>query len=312
MLNERLNDSILLINKQAGYTSNDEISRLKKVLKIKKIGHAGTLDKAATGLLVVGTGKATKLLRYFIESDKKYIAEIQFGIVTDSCDSEGSIIEKNDISSLNEESVKKAVNSFTGKINQMPPVFSALKIKGQRASDLAREGKEVRLEPREINIYNINIINIDLTRGSLKIEVFCSKGTYIRSLARDIGERLDVGAYLTSLSRIESGFFSLNYAVSVLELDNITEESDFKFCLKSSDIFKNYSRIIVQETSEKKIKNGVKFTSSDIVEKIGQQSDFYAVYTEKQDLIAIAEVDFNNFDVRYLNVFNWQNYLKYY
>ncbi|MBN1500768.1 MAG: tRNA pseudouridine(55) synthase TruB [Spirochaetes bacterium] len=307
MVLSELNDSILLIDKESGITSFGVVSRLKRILGLKKIGHAGTLDKAATGLLVIGTGKATRLLKYFLESDKTYVAEIQFGTVTDTCDREGNVVKTADISGLTETLIRSAVSSFIGNIRQMPPVFSALKVNGRRASDLVRDGIDVELKSRDIVVHNIDIMDVDVKKGSLKLKVWCSKGTYIRSLARDIGEKTGTGGYMTDLRRVASGFFNIEDAVTLDKLEyyktsGFTNETVFH--VRPGSLFRKYSHVVLKEGCEKTVLNGVKFKSEDISERYDKQSPFYAVFSSAGDLIAVAEIDFSIFRVNYLNVFN--------
>ena len=204
----------LNINKPTNHTSHDIVAILRKSLDIKKIGHSGTLDPFATGVLIVGINEATKLFEY-LPSDKAYLAEITFGIETDTDDITGKIIKKqNDVPTLNE--ITKKLELFKGKIKQTPPIYSAVKINGKRAYSLARKNN-ISLEDlkeREVEIYSIEIISYDLTGKSIKLKIHCSSGTYIRSIARDLGKSLNSCAVLSSLKRIKIGdFFSLEQSI---------------------------------------------------------------------------------------------------
>lgn len=217
----------ILINKPSGMTSHDVVDKLRKITGIKKIGHAGTLDPFATGLLILGISrKATKKLSQFLKLDKEYIATLRLGAESDTFDKEGKIIEEKveKIPSINE--VKKALNSFIGEIEQIPPIFSAKKIKGKKACDLARRGKKVELKPQKVKIYEISLIKYEFP--FLKIKVKCSSGTYIRTLASDIGKKLGCGAYLENLKRTKIGPFSLKEAVSLSELNSNNWKSYLK------------------------------------------------------------------------------------
>ncbi|OGJ48827.1 tRNA pseudouridine(55) synthase TruB [Candidatus Peregrinibacteria bacterium RIFOXYA2_FULL_33_7] len=206
-LNIDLENDVFAVDKPIGMTSFDVVRKLKKILNVKKIGHGGTLDPLATGILVIGVGKGTKRLQQCIDGDKEYIAEIKFGEKSATFDREGPI------SKANEEKLKivdeKILDVFRGEILQTPPIYSAKKIKGVRASDRVRSGQEVKLEPQKVKIYELEVLNFDQENQILKIRVVCSKGTYIRSLANDIGEELGVGGYLWDLRRVRVGEFKL-------------------------------------------------------------------------------------------------------
>lgn len=302
-----LRNSILLIDKPCGITSFGVIAKLKNILRTKKAGHSGTLDKAASGLLVIGTGRCTKLLRYLIENDKKYSAVMQLGKVTDTCDGEGEILSECDISMVTYEGVVKALSSFTGEIMQKPPIFSALKIGGKRASDLVREGKDVDLKARKVIFHSLELLEADLEKGSLKVDVHCSKGTYIRSLARDLGEVLGTGAYMAGLRRTASGIFDLQNSVTLEQFEEIVTSGKMverKFFYSPDEIFKNKSRVVLSNDCIKSVQNGMKFKEADIVDINQGKEPFYAVYSESEQLLAICEIDFKKFKINYLNVFN--------
>lgn len=207
----------LNINKPKGITSFDVIYKLRKILKIKKIGHSGTLDPMAEGVMQVAVGNASRLLEY-LPSDKEYIAEIQFGYSSSTLDSEGEI-EKLKPSSFNQDDLNKKISLFKGKIKQVPPKFSAIKVGGKKLCDIARKKPDIEIEipEREVEIYEISLICFDFNNGypKAKIKVSCSKGTYIRTLAQDIAKNLKTDAYLTSLIRIKAGKFNISSSVSI-------------------------------------------------------------------------------------------------
>lgn len=208
---------LLLLNKPLGWTSFDVVNKLRYKLKIKKIGHAGTLDPLATGLLIICTSRMTKRIDEFMGLEKEYTGTFIIGQTTPSFDLETEVTEPVDISSVTKESILHAVKSLTGKINQLPPTHSAIKIGGKRAYKFARQGKEVELKPREVEVAEFEITSVALPM--INFRIVCSKGTYIRSLARDLGESLGVGAYLSQLCRTRIGSFMLKDAVSV---DDVT------------------------------------------------------------------------------------------
>ncbi|MBT1706138.1 tRNA pseudouridine(55) synthase TruB [Chryseosolibacter indicus] len=204
---------VLLINKPHGWTSFDVVNKLRYKLKIKKIGHAGTLDPLATGLLIICVGKMTKRIEEFMGLEKEYTGKFVIGQVTPSHDLETEVSERKDISFLTDEGIRQGALSFIGKVHQLPPMHSAIKVGGKRAYEFARQGKEIILQTREIEIKEFEITNIALPEISFRI--VCSKGTYIRSIARDYGEALGVGAYLSELCRTRIGSYNLTDAVSV-------------------------------------------------------------------------------------------------
>jgi tRNA pseudouridine55 synthase len=200
-------EGILLVNKPKGPTSFHIVKTLRKITGERKIGHAGTLDPAARGLLVVLFGKATKHARHFERMRKSYIAKVLLGVCTETDDREGIIIAQRETDALPEEVLAKALSQFTGRIMQRPPRYSAVKCGGERAYDLARKGKEFRLKPREVGVYELRMIYYH--HPFVKIALSCSKGTYIRSIARDLGEKLGTGATLHSLIRTKIGRWSV-------------------------------------------------------------------------------------------------------
>ena len=208
-------NGVFLFDKEKNMTSHDVIDFVRNSFGVKKAGHAGTLDPRATGLLVVLVGKATKLSNQFLEDDKEYIGTLKLGERTASGDSEGSVIDTREIN-VSEEKIFEVIKTFVGTIKQVPPMFSAKKIKGKKLYHLARKGIEVKREPVDVTIKEIEICKIDLP--IVEIRVACSKGTYIRQLADDIGEKLGCGAYLKELRRTASGKFNVENAISISTL----------------------------------------------------------------------------------------------
>ncbi|MCK6509287.1 tRNA pseudouridine(55) synthase TruB [Myxococcota bacterium] len=207
-------DGLLLLDKPQGLTSMQALARIKKLLRAKKAGHTGTLDPLATGILPICLGQATRLAQFLLASDKRYEAEILLGIETDTLDSEGAITHQSPLpTDLSEEKIQHALQGFCGPQEQAPPAYSALKIQGQRAYDLARAGQDIELSPRPIEIFSIQLLSIDLPHVRFSCHV--SKGTYIRSMARDIGQSLGCGAHLTALRRTQTGRFSVEQALTL-------------------------------------------------------------------------------------------------
>ena len=215
---EKQEDSgrVLLINKPFQWTSFDVVNKLRYRLKIKKIGHAGTLDPLATGLLIICTGKMTKRIEEFMGQEKEYTGKFILGKTTASHDLETEISEEKDISSLTDAEIYAATHALTGNIQQLPPIHSAIRVGGKRAYQFARKGQEVELKHREVEVKEFEITGIQLPEAGFRI--VCSKGTYIRSIARDFGNSLGVGAYLTDLCRTRIGNFRLEDALSIDEV----------------------------------------------------------------------------------------------
>lgn len=208
----------MLIDKPGGITSHDVVDVVRKRLGIRRVGHAGTLDPLAEGLLVVLVGKATKLFSKFVNFDKEYIGELKLGETTTTGDSQGNLIEKRDYKNIDEQKLQEAFSLFLGEIEQIPPMVSALRIGGKRLYRLARRGISIQRNPRKIKIYFLKILNINFP--FVEFFVRCSKGTYVRKLAEDIGERLRCGAHITKIKRLSVGPFKLDDAV---KLDSANE-----------------------------------------------------------------------------------------
>jgi tRNA pseudouridine55 synthase len=210
---------VLLLNKPLTWTSFDVVKKVRNTLRVKKIGHAGTLDPLASGLLILCTGKFTKRIDEIQAQEKEYTGTITLGQTTPSFDLETPVSESKDISHLTPEDIQAAANSFVGTIEQIPPIYSAVMIDGKRAYDLARKGKEAEMKPRTVTIKAFDITNIEGAVVSFK--VICSKGTYIRSLAHDLGQKLGVGAHLSALVRTRIGEYRLEDALSIEDIQEI-------------------------------------------------------------------------------------------
>ncbi|TPE46120.1 tRNA pseudouridine(55) synthase TruB [Pontibacter mangrovi] len=213
---------ILLINKPLDWTSFDVVKKVRNTIRVKKVGHAGTLDPLATGLLILCTGKYTKRIDEIQGQEKEYTGVIRLGEITPSYDRETEVTETRDISHLSEADVKGAAESFVGTIEQVPPIYSAVQINGKRAYDLARKGKEVELKSRTVTISAFDITSID--GPEVTFRVVCSKGTYIRSLAHDLGQNLGVGAHLSKLERTRIGEYKLEDALTIEDIIEIRKK----------------------------------------------------------------------------------------
>ena len=214
-------DGVINIYKEAGYTSFDVVAKMRGILKMKKIGHTGTLDPAATGVLPVCVGKGTKLVEKFMDDDKEYRAVMLLGTVTDSQDMTGNVVSTCEVT-VSEDEVRKAIESFVGGYDQLPPMYSAKKVNGKKLVDLARKGIEVERQPRFVSIFSIDINSMELPRVTMTVT--CSKGTYIRTLCHDIGTALGCGACMESLVRTRVGRFKIEDAVTLNQLEKFRDE----------------------------------------------------------------------------------------
>ncbi|MCH9006911.1 tRNA pseudouridine(55) synthase TruB [candidate division KSB1 bacterium] len=209
------NGKVLNINKPEGWTSFDVVKKIRSTIRVKKVGHAGTLDPFATGVLLVCTGRATKQVEDLMQLEKEYVAELELGKTTDSFDRTGKILSETEVGQLAETEIQGVCAQFEGETLQTPPMYSALKINGQRLYELARKGITVERRPRKINIYRLDVLNMEIP--SVTLRVVCSRGTYVRALAHDIGERLGCGAYLKALVRSRIGSYRLADAMTIEE-----------------------------------------------------------------------------------------------
>ena len=278
---------VLLVNKHKGVTSHDIVFKIRKLYGTKKVGHTGTLDPLATGVLPVLIGRSAKAAEYLLSENKKYIAEIKLGIVTDTEDITGNILEKSDTLPTENEFFM-ACEQFIGNIKQIPPMYSALKVNGQKLVDLARRGIEIERQAREITIFSIIPETIDEKEGLYRIEVNCSKGTYIRTLCADIGKRLGCGATMTELQRTKSGDFELKNAYTIDELEKMSKEERESLLLPPEELFLEAPSVSFSEFYTRLFKSGCEIYQK----KIGTHFDvgtFLRVY-ENGEFLALAEV----------------------
>ena len=265
-------DGIILINKQKKYTSHDVVNKVKRITK-SKVGHTGTLDPNATGVLPLLLGNATKISKYLINHDKEYEVVLQLGTKTDTADVEGKIIEEKEVNidSLNEENVQKVLSTFLGKQKQIPPMYSAIKVNGKKLYQYARQGQEVEIKPREIEIYKIKLINLDKKQKQISLVVSCSKGTYIRSLCEEIADRLGTVGFMKELNRTKVGEFNIKDCVTVEEFEEKYNKNDFSDIITIEEIFKENPKIELDNLNIKQYLNGVKI-------KVPAQDAVYRTY----------------------------------
>lgn len=268
-------NGIAVIWKPAGMTSHDVVARVRRVLKIKRIGHTGTLDPMAEGVLPVCVGKATKAADIISGREKEYRAVMTLGIETDTQDAEGKIIKTSDVFVTDDEIVK-AAESFKGEIMQIPPMYSAVRHNGKRLYELAREGITVERQPRRVTIYDIQVTGIDKNHATLN--VVCSKGTYIRTLCADIGRLLGCGAHMSSLARTRSGNFTADDAV---DLDQF-EANAANYLIPIDHIFKDLPKIILSPREEARVKNGA------AVGFCGRIGERVRLYSESGEFLCVS------------------------
>ena len=256
-------NGIINVYKEVGFTSRDAVSKLTGILRQRKIGHTGTLDPAAEGVLPMCIGKATKLCELLTDHRKQYIAEIKFGIATDTEDTTGEIVEETGFSNewykehLSEAVLSKVISGFIGRQLQTPPMYSAKRVGGKRLYELAREGKVIERKPCEITIYSIEIKNIDVSRREATIVVDCSKGTYIRTLCKDIGNELGCKAAMKSLIRTKTGDFLLENSYKLDEIEKLVKENRVsEIIIPIEDVFKNLQRVDVSGYAGILLENG--------------------------------------------------------
>ncbi len=277
---------IINVYKEVGMTSFDVIAKLRKILNEKKIGHTGTLDPNATGVLPICIGAATKFVPYIMSLNKQYLATIKLGIQTDTGDITGKIINQHNTLDLNIKDIEYVVNSFIGKIQQKPPMYSAIKINGQKLCNLARKGIEVERPLREVEIFDISILTYDKENSILTLKIDCSKGTYIRTLAEDICFKLNTIGTLISLERTKTGSFSKETAHTLSDIANSVNNNGIdNILINIEDLFIDYPKINLDEEKYFHYVNGLKISNNN-------EDGLYAVYVNKK-FIGLGEIHNN-------------------
>lgn len=281
-------NGIISIYKEAGYTSHDVVAKMRGICRQKKIGHTGTLDPQATGVLPVCLGSGTKLCDMLTEKEKEYKAVMLLGVTTDTQDTTGQVLSEKTVT-VTEEQVEQACRSFLGKYQQVPPMYSALKVNGKKLYELAREGKEVERKAREVEILDLQILSVQLPR--VEFLVRCTKGTYIRTLCADIGEKLGCGACMESLLRTKVGSFDLEHSVTLSQLEDLRDEGRVDSVLFPVEkAFEQTAFLTVKEEFSKLLHNGNPLTVNQLLEErrepagvwvrmYNPEGRFMAVYT---------------------------------
>ena len=285
-------DGVIVIRKEKGFTSHDVVAKLRGILHMKKIGHTGTLDPDAEGVLPVALGKATRLVDMITDKEKTYEAVMRLGVVTDTQDMSGTVLSQTAELHVTEEELRAVIESFVGDYMQVPPMYSALKVNGKKLYELAREGKTVERKPRPVHFYEIEILEIDLPL--VRFRVTCSKGTYIRTLCHDIGEKLGCGAAMETLLRTKVGRFTLDDAITLAQTEEAVKNGTIESkVLGIEEILAEYPRVCCTKEGDRLLANGNPLVQTliDAEEKDGwirmcnSEGNFAGVYQwdEKRD-----------------------------
>lgn len=278
-------NGIININKPLGMTSHDVVGRLRRILGIKKIGHTGTLDPDASGVLPMCIGRATKTADMLTAQNKQYIAEVTLGSATTTLDASGEVTETSEVN-VDESEIQSVVTEFVGNIMQIPPMYSAIKIDGKRLYELAREGVEVERKPRAVTIERIEILSIDLENKKFSMKVDCSKGTYIRTLCDDIGRRLGCLAHMSALIRTRSGRFCIDDAYTLDEVEKMAENGNMSFLVPIDKVFEELPKLILSSRRARLMCNGVQISAQGIID-----GETYRVYDESGSFLTISEAE---------------------
>ncbi len=273
---------IIIINKPQGFTSQDVVSKTKKILNVKKAGHTGTLDPLATGVLPVLLGNYTKLSKYLIEHDKTYVAKIKLGEKRVTGDQEGEVIETKTVNDemFLDENIQKVLKSFLGKQMQTPPIYSAIKVDGKKLYEYARQGIDVKIEPREIEVYKLDLLNIYPETKEIEVSVSCSKGTYIRVLCEDIAKELGTVGYMSFLNRVVVDKFKIENAIDFDTLEKNKDSKEFleKNIITMENIFESLPKLTLNSRKLELFLNGVLLTFK-------HPDGVYNIYNESNDYI---------------------------
>ena len=266
-------NGILIVNKSKGYTSHDIVAKVKKITG-EKVGHTGTLDPLATGVLPILIGKGTLCSKYLMNHDKTYKVLLKLGIKKSTGDEEGEIIQEETVDEeiLDERNVKTVLNSFLGEQMQIPPIYSAIKVKGKKLYEYARKGQKVEIEPRKITIYDIKLLKINKVSSEIQFEVSCSKGTYIRSLCEDIAQKIGTVGYMKELQRTRVGIFTIEQSVLA---EDLTKETIEKYMITIEKLFKDLENIELNEKKLQLFLNGVKL-------RFDLEEGIYKIYSNQQ------------------------------
>lgn len=272
-------DGIVIVDKPRDWTSQDVTARLRRVFNTRRIGHGGTLDPMATGVLPVFVGRATRGVEFFEHAEKIYEAVLRLGLTTDTEDITGTVLTEHPVS-FTEEQLKKTLETFRGEIMQIPPMYSALKVNGQKLCDLARKGKTLERQARPITIHELKLL--ERGENTLRLRVRCSKGTYIRTLCKDIGEALGCGGCMEQLRRVSAGEYTIAEAVPLQDLLDTAQPEKY---LRSVDtMFRNYPAVTLTANQEKRCRNGNTFS-------VKLEEGTYRAYSQSGEFLMLAKVE---------------------
>ena len=274
-------NGIVIVDKPQGWTSQDVTARLRRVFNTRRIGHGGTLDPMATGVLPVFVGRGTRGVEFFEHAEKTYETVLQLGMTTDTEDTSGTVLETRDVH-ISETEMSEILSQFRGKIMQVPPMYSALKINGQKLVDLARKGKTVERQPREIEIFQLELL--EFAGSTARLRVRCSKGTYIRTLCKDIGEALGCGGCMAELRRVQAGEYTAEEAVPLQVLLDTDKPEEYLRPVDS--MFRNYPAVTLSSNQEKRCRNGNSFS-------LQLEPGTYRAYSKAGEFLMLAKVEDN-------------------
>lgn len=298
-------DGIINVYKEKGFTSFDVVAKLRGILRTKKIGHTGTLDPDAEGVLPVCIGRATKVCDILTDKDKVYEAVMLLGVETDTQDTSGAVLSEKQVE-VSEEEVKKAILSFVGDYAQVPPMYSALKVNGKKLYELAREGKSVERKARNVQIFSIEILEVNLPR--VRMSVHCSKGTYIRTLCHDIGTMLGCGGCMEKLLRTKVGVFELKDTLKLSEIDELAKAGAVEEKIISVDeLFEDYVKVWVKQAFDVVVHNGNRVEKRMFTEKLPLNTERLRVYDSENVFIGIYEYSDERKDFKPVKMFYENN-----
>lgn len=278
-------NGIININKPRGFTSHDVVAKLRRILSMKRIGHTGTLDPDATGVLPICVGTATRGAELLTSTEKEYRAQVILGAETDTQDASGKILRRAEVT-VTEEDIRKTASSFVGEIDQIPPMFSAIKQDGKKLYELARKGETVERKPRRVTIHRLEIVEVSLETGCFTMDVTCSKGTYIRTLCQDLGEALGCFAHMGDLCRTRSGKFRYADTVTLEEVEAAVKEGDFSFLIPTDRMFDHLPALLLNPARSALVRNGVQIRMNGAPEGLR-----YRVYDAEKNFLTLSRVE---------------------
>jgi tRNA pseudouridine55 synthase len=295
-------NGILILNKPGGWTSFDVVAKVRRLTGVRRVGHTGTLDPMATGVLVICLGQATRVSEYMVGYDKTYRAMIELGVETDTYDAQGEVTARSPVG-VSEAALREALKTFTGDIRQIPPMFSAIKHEGKKLYNLARKGVEVEREARAVKIYSIEVIAFK--SPILTIEVRCSSGTYIRSLAHDLGSALGCGAHLSALTRTAVGPFSLSQAATIETLEAVAASGTWTAWLLPTDVaLKSFPAVTLSEDEKTRARHGMSVTPATGTASRASHTDLVRAYDPAGQMIGLMRYNRERDELRPEKIFN--------